>query len=62
MSDDPVPLPVHARRVVDGDREMRSVVLHVHRIPIVTDNSRVVGLVSTLDITRWRARQAGYEV
>jgi len=34
----------------------------VHHLPVIGDQGRVVGLVSTLDITRWLARQAGYEV
>jgi len=34
----------------------------VHHLPVIGDHGRVVGLVSTLDITRWLARQAGYEV
>ena len=34
----------------------------VHHLPVIGDHGRVVGLVSTLDITRWLARQAGYDV
>ena len=34
----------------------------VHHLPIIADHGRVVGLISTLDITRWLARQAGYDV
>jgi CBS domain-containing protein len=34
----------------------------VHHLPIVGDFGRVVGLVTTLDVTRWLARQAGYDV
>ena len=32
----------------------------VHRLPIIDDEGRVVGLVSTLDITRWVAQSAGF--
>lgn len=32
----------------------------VHRLPIIDDDGRVVGLVSTLDITRWVAQSAGF--
>jgi CBS domain-containing protein len=34
----------------------------VHHLPIVGDYGRVVGMISTLDVTRWLARQSGYEV
>jgi CBS domain-containing protein len=34
----------------------------VHHLPVIGDHGRVVGLISTLDITRWLARQSGYEV
>ncbi len=34
----------------------------VHHLPVIGDYGRVVGLVSTLDITRWLARQSGYDV
>ena len=34
----------------------------VHHLPVIGDYGRVVGLISTLDITRWLARQAGYDV
>ncbi|HXU72295.1 MAG TPA: CBS domain-containing protein [Polyangia bacterium] len=34
----------------------------VHHLPVLGDQGRVVGLISTLDVTRWLARQAGYEV
>lgn len=32
----------------------------VHRLPIIDDEGRVIGLVSTLDITRWVAQSAGF--
>lgn len=33
---------------------------HVHRIPIVSDDDRVVGIVSSIDVLAWLARQDGY--
>jgi CBS domain-containing protein len=32
----------------------------VHRLPIVSDDGQVVGLLSTLDILRWFGRRSGY--
>jgi CBS domain-containing protein len=32
----------------------------VHRIPVVSDSRRVVGLLSSLDILRWFGRKSGY--
>jgi len=32
----------------------------VHRIPIVDDSGRVVGILSTMDILRWFGRKSGY--
>lgn len=32
----------------------------VHRIPVVSDEGKVVGLLSALDMMRWMARQDGY--
>ena len=34
----------------------------VHHLPVIGDYGRVVGFISTLDITRWLARQSGYDV
>lgn len=34
----------------------------VHHLPVLGDHGRIVGLISTLDITRWLARQSGYDV
>lgn len=34
----------------------------VHHLPVLGDFGRVVGMISTLDVTRWLARQAGYTV
>jgi CBS domain-containing protein len=34
----------------------------VHRVPITDSNGHVVGLLSSLDVLRWLARQAGYVV
>lgn len=34
----------------------------VHHLPVIGDFGRVVGLISTLDVTRWLARQSGYAV
>ncbi len=34
----------------------------VHHLPVVGDYGRVVGLVTTFDLTRWLARQAGFDV
>jgi CBS domain-containing protein len=33
---------------------------HVHRIPIVSDDNHVLGIVSSIDILAWLARQDGY--
>jgi CBS domain-containing protein len=33
---------------------------HVHRIPIVSDDGRLAGIVATLDILTWLARRDGY--
>ena len=35
---------------------------HIHRVPIVTDDGRVAGIVSSTDILGWLARQDGYVV
>jgi len=35
---------------------------HVHRIPIVTDDGHVAGIVSSIDVLGWLARQDGYVV
>lgn len=35
---------------------------HIHRIPIVTDDGRVSGIVSSIDVLGWLARQDGYVV
>ena len=32
----------------------------VHRVPVVSDQGRVVGIVSSLDVSRWLARNDGY--
>jgi CBS domain-containing protein len=34
----------------------------VQHLPVIGDYGRVVGMVSAFDITRWLARQSGYEV
>jgi CBS domain-containing protein len=34
----------------------------VSHLPVVGDYGRVVGMVTTLDVTRWLARQSGYDV
>jgi CBS domain-containing protein len=34
----------------------------VHHLPVTGDHGRVVGMISTFDVTRWLARQSGYEV
>lgn len=34
----------------------------VHRIPVVTADGRLVGIVSSLDIVRWMAREEGYRL
>ncbi len=34
----------------------------VHRVPILSDDGKVVGILSPLDITRWLASRAGYVV
>ncbi len=34
----------------------------VHRIPIVSDDGRVVGILSTIDVVRWLAYHDGYSV
>jgi CBS domain-containing protein len=35
---------------------------HVHRVPIVTDDGKVAGIVSSIDILGWLGRQDGYIV
>lgn len=32
----------------------------VHRIPVVSDSGRVVGILSSLDVLRWFGRKSGY--
>jgi CBS domain-containing protein len=34
----------------------------VHHLPVIGDCGRVVGMLSTLDVARWLARQSGYDV
>jgi CBS domain-containing protein len=34
----------------------------VHRVPIVAEDGRVVGLISSLDVLRWFARASGYVI
>lgn len=34
----------------------------VHHLPVIGDFGRVIGVISTLDVTRWLARQSGYDV
>jgi CBS domain-containing protein len=34
----------------------------VHHLPVVGDFGRVVGMISTLDVTRWLAQQSGFDV
>jgi CBS domain-containing protein len=34
----------------------------VHRVPVVSDDGRVVGVLSSLDVTRWLAEHHGYIV
>lgn len=36
------------------------VVEGVHRIPVVSEAGKVVGILSTLDVLRWLAQQSGY--
>ncbi|HEY1585338.1 MAG TPA: CBS domain-containing protein, partial [Polyangia bacterium] len=35
---------------------------HVHRIPIITDDGRVAGIVSSIDILAWLSRHDGYVI
>jgi CBS domain-containing protein len=35
---------------------------HIHRLPITSDDGRVIGLVSSLDVMRWLAETDGYLV
>ncbi len=35
---------------------------HVHRIPIITDDGKVAGIVSSIDVLGWLGRQDGYVV
>jgi CBS domain-containing protein len=35
---------------------------HIHRLPIVTDDGRVAGIVTSIDVLRWLAQQDGYVV
>lgn len=32
----------------------------VHRVPVVSEDGRIAGMVTTLDLLRWLARQEGY--
>jgi CBS domain-containing protein len=32
----------------------------IHRIPVIADDGRVVGILSSLDVLRWFGRQSGY--
>ena len=32
----------------------------VHRLPVVSDEGRVVGILSSLDVLRWFGRRSGY--
>ena len=32
----------------------------VHRLPVVSDDGRVVGLVSSIDVLAWMGRHSGY--
>ncbi len=32
----------------------------IHRVPVVSTDGRVVGIVSSLDVARWLARNDGY--
>ena len=34
----------------------------LHRIPVVSRDGRVVGLVAALDVLRWLARESGYAI
>ncbi len=34
----------------------------IHRVPVVSDDGRVAGMVTTLDVLRWLAQQDGYLV
>jgi len=34
---------------------------HVHQLPVVSSDGKVVGLLSSLDVMRWLAAQSGYE-
>jgi CBS domain-containing protein len=35
---------------------------HIHRLPITSDDHRVIGLVTSLDVMRWQAQIDGYLV
>ncbi len=34
----------------------------VHRVPVVDDAGQLVGLLSTIDVSRWLGRNSGYEI
>jgi CBS domain-containing protein len=34
----------------------------VHRVPVVSDDGRVAGMITSLDVLRWLARQGGHPV
>lgn len=34
----------------------------VHRLPILSNDGKVVGILSALDVLRWLAKQQGYVV
>jgi CBS domain-containing protein len=35
---------------------------HIHRAPILSDDGKVVGIVTPMDIARWLAQRAGYAI
>lgn len=55
-----------AFRLLESESLARTAALmafeRVHRIPIVSADGKVVGVVSSLDIARWLAERAGYVV
>lgn len=55
----PVVLTVHESANI-GQAASMMAYEGVHRLPVVSDEGRVVGLLSTLDILRWYGRQNGY--
>jgi CBS-domain-containing membrane protein len=57
------PAPVVVREEMSVPQAAAMMVAsHVHRVLVVAADGSVVGILTTLDVVRWVARQAGYAV